>query len=98
MGHATRSRVEAIPQINTRAELVEFYHKYGLRPDWHEPDDQGIDAIIYGSRLDNAFGAGWIPDVLGVDGEYNVILTHDGQRVAVLNLANLLAWATEGGL
>lgn len=81
--------------------LAEFAQKHGLRPDWHEPDEQGVGARVIGTHLDNAFGA-TAGRRLTIDGhdctEFNVILTveddeGDPQDAAVVNLASLLAIA-----
>lgn len=97
MGHATRSVLEEIPGIDTPADLLTFWVENGLRADWHEPDNQGVEAIVYGDVLDNAMGSGWVPDDRTLSGEMNVILLVNGKREAVVNLANLLAWATPTG-
>jgi hypothetical protein len=74
--------------INTHEELVEFKKAAGLRDDWHEPDEQNIDARLSEQwpTFDNAFGD---------DSEQHVILynMHTTESVAI-NLATLLAWAT----
>lgn len=81
--------------------LAEFAQKHGLRPDWHEPDEQGVGARVIGTHLDNAFGA-TAGRRLAIDGhdftEFNVVLTveddeGDPQDAAVVNLASLLAIA-----
>jgi hypothetical protein len=43
------------PHIDTAA-LLEFAKKTHLRPDWHEPDEAGVRAVIHGGHLDNACG------------------------------------------
>lgn len=82
--------------------VAEFAREHGLRPDWHEPDEQGVGARIIGTHLDNAFGAMAGRSVSPLDGrdfsEFNVILTvEDDEGVprdaAVVNLASLLAIA-----
>jgi hypothetical protein len=95
MGHATRSIQEAVPPINNPEDLAKFASDHNLRPDWHEPDEQGVEALWYGERLDNAMGAGWMPDTNVTEGEVNVILLVNGKREAVVNLADLLAWAAQ---
>jgi hypothetical protein len=97
MAHATRSILSPIPKITTREELQNFAAVHGLRPDWHEPDEQGVTAWTYGAVLDNAMGAGWVPDDSSIDGEINVILIVNGVKEAVINLAELLAWAADPG-
>lgn len=94
-------------RINSAKELNELAKELRVRPDWHEPDEQEVNARIIGSHLDNAMGAD--PDAdEKVDvshypdgsvrtlhwGEYNVVITKKGKDVAVVNLAELLAWGS----
>jgi len=44
--------------ITDRAELVELARELGVRPDWHEPDEQRLSARVEGETFDNA---GWWP-------------------------------------
>ena len=89
-------------RINSAKELNELAKELRVRPDWHEPDEQEVNARIIGSHLDNAMGAD--PDAdKKVDvyhdlhwGEYNVVITKKGKDVAVVNLAELLAWGSRG--
>lgn len=77
--------------IYHRSDLAEVARQLGVRPDWHEPDEQNVDAIVVGQdhQLDNAMGA----DPNGRH-EPNVIITKNGTGVAVVDLATLLAWAS----
>ena len=77
-------------RINSRAQLADVARELGVRPDWHEPDEQRVNAFVVGNRyqLDNAMG----PDP-AARFEPNVIITQDGENVAVVNLATLLAFA-----
>lgn len=43
-----------LKRINTRAELQVLARELGVRPDWHEPDEQGLTAIVFGENFDNA--------------------------------------------
>ena len=90
-------------RINNAKELNELAKELGVRPDWHEPDEQEVNARIIGSHLDNAMGAD--PDADDDPdgsvrtrhwGEYNVVITKKGKDVAVVNLAELLAWGSRG--
>lgn len=92
-------------KITTRAELVELARELGVRPDWHEPDEQDLLATVAGTSFDNAgfwpteecaFAA---PETV----EMHVTLWRgelvDGrwkkdQVLATVNLATLFAWAT----
>lgn len=68
--------------------LLAFVRATGPRPDWHEPDEQDITAIVHGDHLDNAFGT----DITGAHGfqEYVVELRSGEMRLRI-NLANLFA-------
>lgn len=74
--------------INTRSEFTALAAELGVRPDWHEPDEQEVSARVEGDRLDNATGAS------GACGELRVVITRDGEPVAAVNLASLCAWAS----
>lgn len=73
--------------IHNKKELIELAEKLKVRNDWHEPDEQGLDIRVTGYRFDNAHC-----DLAGH--EYAVIIYKDGEAVAVVNIALLLAWAT----
>lgn len=73
--------------IESRADLRAVADGLGVRPDWHEPDERDVNAVVIGDHLDNAMGSTVETNL----GELNVILTKDEQPVAVVNLATLLA-------
>lgn len=73
--------------ISTKADLRALAARLGVRHDWHEPDEQDVTARVEGNKLDNAGGPA------GAKSEMHVILTHDGEDVASINLASLLGWA-----
>jgi hypothetical protein len=88
-------------RINTREELKALASELGVRPDWHEPDGQGVTARVSGHVLDNAgfwgvAGTGTLPSVYQ---EIWVTVSqksdYDGQDIPVaeVNLAMLLAWS-----
>ncbi len=88
-------------QINSAADLMDLHEGYGLRDDWHEPDNNGITAYVTGNHLDNAMG----PTTEHAHGELNVVIAYEQDSegsvrvykpVAVINLATLLSWATDG--
>jgi hypothetical protein len=86
-------RGEAIMKnINSVDDLLTFAEEHKLRRDWHEPDEQDVNAQVIGDYLDNAMGSTMDHNC----GELNVVLTKNGKGVAVVNLATLLAWATHG--
>lgn len=79
-------------RINSRRELADLAAELGVRPDWHEPDEQDVTARVVGASFDNAGGR--LPR--GDDrGEMHVILSREGREVAAVNLATLLAWAAD---
>jgi hypothetical protein len=81
--------------IDTREDLIAFAQKYGLRDSWHEPDEQGVDAVVKGSVFDNAGFWPW-PEAAtwGRTQEKHVVLKVNGKPVAAVNLATLFAFAT----
>lgn len=83
-------------RITTRAELAELTRQLGVRPDWHEPDGQNVDASVIGTNFDNAgtWGPGCDAHESAPHREISVLLYQDHQRVAEVNLATLFAWAT----
>ena len=95
---------DGIIRIDTQAQLAQFTKDYGLRPDWHEPDEMGISVRVFGTHLDNAMGPRAEP-MIASDGhdfsEHNVVITFtdpgkelpETRDVAVVNLATLLAIA-----
>lgn len=93
-----------VKRIETRAELVRLAAGLGVSPDWHEPDQQQVHAVILGARLNNAgFWGGQeiafrqsAPE-LGLNDdslELWAVLLAGGEPVAEVNLAMLFAWAT----
>lgn len=70
--------------IRTREELKELAKEWGLRQDWHEPDEQEVTAKLVNKSFDNAFCD---------ESEAHVVLNCEEETVAV-NLALLFAWAT----
>lgn len=93
-----------LAQINSAHDLEAFRQEHGLRNDWHEPDEQGFTAYALGNHLDNAMG----PTVEHGHGELQIVLCKEVegdplpfdrasfQPVAVVNVATLLSWATDG--
>ena len=65
----------------------------GCRQDMHEPDEQGLEARVVGTRLDNAMGNSIDPAaVLHGHQEIIIVLDRDGWTLR-LNLADLIAYA-----
>jgi hypothetical protein len=88
-------------RISERQELVELAQELGVRPDWHEPDEQEVTALCVGDDFDNAgfwpAGYGCKSGKGGEVCEKHVVIWKDGHAVAAINLATLLAWASERG-
>ena len=87
-----------IQRVNKQGDLVELAARLGVRPDWHEPDEQGITALVSGHSFDNA--GFWGTETGGLPPtaeEMSVVLcqvTNSGLvPVAEVNLATLFAWA-----
>lgn len=88
-------------EIRDGAQLRAIARSIGVRPDWHEPDEQEIAARVFGKSFDNAGKWPIDPDA----GEYSachrdseglemyVELYKDGVPVAQVNLATLFAMA-----
>ena len=92
-----------IDRISTQDDLVALANRLGVRPDWHEPDEQDVTAQVHGGSFDNAGFWGkeeydcWVAEYgharanAGI--EKWVTLWQHGRPVAEVNLATLFAWA-----
>lgn len=88
----------------TRAKLKLFANLVGLRDDWHEPDVQGVSAVMVGRVFDNAHGDDGLARPAareGLDHEKCIELRVNGKAICRVNLATVLALAAgleeEGG-
>lgn len=83
-----------LQNVHSAAELRQLAVDLGVRPDWHEPEKQGLTAHVEGESFDNA---GFWPaercDLPSDRIELHVILTRNGEDIAAVNLATLFAWA-----
>ena len=82
-------------RVQTGADLFSIAEQLGVRPDWHEPDQQKVTARVLGTSFDNA---GFWPreayDALPISStEMYVELLQDGRVIAQVNLATLFALA-----
>jgi hypothetical protein len=77
-----------------RSALRDVWLRNNIRTDWHEPDEQGIGAIVTGVRLDNSMGVSQ-SDIPAHNQEIVVHLACDGVVEHSINLADLLAIATD---
>lgn len=73
------------------AELLEFTKN--CRPDMHEPDEQGISALIVGDHLDNAMWEEIKYHDTFTYQEYVVVLKKEWGWQLKINLATLIALA-----
>lgn len=80
-------------RIQTKADLTQLAHDLGVRPDWHEPDEQDVTATAHGVNFDNA-GFWGTDSTFSGDSEQYVTLYQKGEAVAEINLATLFAWAS----
>jgi len=81
--------------IIERNELRELAKELKVRDDWHEPDEQGLTAEVYGTTFDNAGFWPGVHEAYEDLTEKHVVISQDGEEVAAVNLATLLAWASE---
>lgn len=75
--------------------LIEFARCHGLRHDWNKPDNEGVTATIIGDHLDNAMGPKIIGSLLESGHHEYVIRLKGPKRDMDVNLADLLALATQ---
>lgn len=83
-------------RITTRAQLSRLAGELEVA-DWHEPDQVEVTAKVFGTSFDNA--GTWPMDgerltFAAPHLEMYVELSQDGKPVACVNLATLLAWAS----
>lgn len=86
----------SVIRLRSKEQLEEFRRTYGLRKDWHEPDNEDVDAKVIGQHFDNTGCWGYDREDLPMDApwrEMTVLLFVKGDPVAEANLADLLAWA-----
>lgn len=80
-----------------KEEKIEEFIRFteGVRPDFHEPDEQGIRLVnVVGTQLDNAMGEYFSEEAIkGGYQECVVILSRNGTKSITLNLATVLGWA-----
>lgn len=86
-----------VVRIHYVTDLHSVYRQLGVRPDWHEPDEQEVTAHVGGHCFDNA---GFWPEsncskdiVDGKASEMYVELRKAGLPIAQVNLATLFAMA-----
>jgi len=79
---------------NERA-LLHLVKTRRVRTDWHEPDEQGLTAMVGGKGFDNALEPN--PNRPAEDNLSIYIKDLDtGQTLCAMSLATLCAWATVG--
>lgn len=74
--------------ITTRKEFLDFCEGARVRPDWHEPDEQGFTCVELrsGEHLDNAC-------ISSSHEAHLVLVNEETQTETKINVAILLAWA-----
>ena len=72
-------------------QFITFADAMSPREDWHEPDEQGIEAIVHGSRLDNACGDSLKSGELVIELRASMHSPNYMQASPMINLADLLA-------
>ena len=86
-------------KIISRDELVALARRLGVRADWHKPDDRGVAAQVEGDCFDDT--GFWPTEDWSYSTpesvEMHVIISKNGEDVAAVNLATLLAWASWPG-
>ena len=93
---------DGIEMLHSTDELAALAQRLGLRPDWHEPDEQNVSVRMVGAGFDNAMGPEFLKgrteqELKDPMFELSVIIEHDGKPVAAVNLATLLAWGAAAG-
>lgn len=86
------SSMEYLKEIHARLWSI----TNGCRVDMHEPDEQGVTAVMVGNVFDNAYGSGMPPKWFGLNAEMMVAIsrTERGYRKTEwINLADLVALA-----
>lgn len=78
-------------RLTKRSELIALANAFGMRADWHEPDEQDVTAVVRGQTFDNA---GFWPEPEKTYEEMHVVIFREGKPMASVNLATLFAWAT----
>lgn len=87
-------RFEDPIRVHEHEELAYFANEVGTRLDWHEPDEQNLTAMVYGTGFDNA-GSWGEATYEYFTNEMHVVLYVQYYPVVSVNLATLFAWATE---
>lgn len=89
-----RDVVDALKGVGYKANAERFDALAKMvRADWHEPDEQGVGAFVFGQHLDNAFGDYIESDCLERQAEIVVVLIENGNPYCARNLATLLSEA-----
>jgi hypothetical protein len=91
-----------VERINDRERFIAFASEIGVRPDWHEPDEQGITARVEGTSGDFDNAGFWPASAEFPSAELHVIFSRldvetgvRGRDLACVNLATLCAWAAQ---
>ena len=66
--------------------------------DMHEPDEEGITAVVFGDSFDNAFGEAIMDEGAGFQEMVVVLYNEDKDTIFKINLASLVAIARQAKL
>jgi hypothetical protein len=81
--------------ITSKRQLKDLAKQLGVRDDWHEPDEQNIEAKVFGKIFDNAGIYGLSLDIPTEQKEIYVVLYQNKKPVAEIDLATLFAFACD---
>lgn len=88
-------------KIESRKELIALADELGVRKDWHEPDEQGVEVVVKGNVFDNAGfwprGVYYAPGAEFDGTEKYAVIKQNGKPIAAVNLATLFAMACSNG-
>lgn len=92
--HAEKRHQETLKMMREELKDLQAFTA-DCREDMHEPDGQGISAVVVGNHLDNAFGASVIQEhIKSGYQEFVVVLKKEGSRKSLnVNLSSLIALA-----
>ena len=92
---ALKGEGEEVMIINSKDQLKSLAKTLNVRKDWHEPDEQGLEAIVTGSNFDNAGFFGSHCNLPEAQKELCVTLYQNSKPIAEINLATLFSFACD---
>ena len=79
-------------------KLLQFASEHDIRQDWHECENQGISGEVIGTIFDNSGGSKVYPNLVKDGSQEFVLRLSKGNRQVDINLADLVALASEGAM